>query len=64
MSTQKPMPSIRGSITKLVNATIDYAYRGAAHPGDRRAIEHEFFSCREELERLIEQHLKQETPDV
>ena len=63
MAPQKPMTSIRGAITKLVNATIDYAYRGAAHPGDRRGIEHDFLSRREELERLIEKHLKQETSD-
>ena len=63
MAPQKPMTSIRGAITKLVNATMEYAFRGAAHPGDRRAIEQEFFSRREELERLIEKHLKQETDD-
>lgn len=44
---------IAGAITRFDNAAQSYAFIGAADPEDRSAIQHQYDTARERLERAI-----------
>ena len=46
-------PSIKAKITKLIDASMYYAFIRASEPADREAIEHRLHKTRCDLERTI-----------
>lgn len=55
--TQK-MRSIKAAITRFDNAAQAFAFKGAAHPDDWSAIEHQYEAAKANLVSIIERNLK------
>jgi hypothetical protein len=47
-------PSVKGKITLVIQAAMDYSFIGAAHPDDFEAIEEALHVARYDLERTIQ----------
>lgn len=52
------MRAISAAIDKFDQAAQAYAFKGAAHPEDQPAIQHQYNKARAALEALIERNLK------
>lgn len=55
-------PSIKGKVTELAEASMNYAFVGAADPLDMPGIEEAFHIARHDLERTVKTLLDREKP--